>query len=160
MKAKEILNKKEKIGTENVITIQQDATAYDTIARLDKFKIGSLLVVNEKNDLVGIVSERDILYKCYNSGVPLKEQKIKNLMTSKDQIIIGKVDDDSQYLMNVMTAKRIRHIPIIEEPEKLVGIVSIGDIIKAELESTETEAKLLREHIKNPFGVHLYQQEE
>lgn len=160
MLVQEILNKKKEQGKHKVYTIHEDNTAYDAIARLDELKVGSLLVINNNNEIVGILSERDILYKCYNSGISLKEQKIEKLMTPKDHLIIGKVDDDSHYLRNVMTEKRIRHIPIIEEPDKLVGIISIGDIIKAELDSTESEAKLLREHIKNPFGIHLYQKED
>ncbi len=160
MLAQEILNKKEEQDKHKVYTVHIDTSVFDAISRLDQLKIGSLLVINDKSELMGIVSERDILYKCYNSGIPLKEQKIENLMTPKDRLIIGKVDDDSHYLRNVMTEKRIRHIPIIEEPDKLVGIISIGDIIKIELELTENEAKLMREHIKNPFGIHLYKSED
>jgi len=58
-----------------------------------------------------------------------------------------------------MTEKRIRHIPIIDDSNNVVGIISAGDILKNELEVTEAEAHLLREHIKNPFGVHSYKSE-
>lgn len=159
MLAREILNKKEEQGKNKVHTIIMDKSVFDAISMLHELKIGSLLVINSSEEVIGIVSEKDILYKCYNSDIPLKEQRIEKLMTSRDDLIIGKIDDDSQYLRNVMTEKRIRHIPIIEEPDKLVGIISIGDVIKAELESTESETKLLREHIKNPFGIHIYKTE-
>lgn len=157
MLAKEILAKKKEQGNHKVYTISDSTTAYDAIGKLDQLKIGSLLIINDKNEILGIVSERDILYKCYNSGIPLKERNIKDLMTPRDNLIIGKFDDDTQYLRNVMTQKRIRHIPIIDESDQLAGIISSGDIIKNELEVTETEARLLREHIKNPFGIHLYE---
>lgn len=157
MLAKEILTKKKEQGNQKVYTIPENTSAFDAIAKLDQLKIGSLLIINDKNEILGIVSERDILYKCYNSGIPLKERNIKDLMTSKEDLIIGKMDDDTQYLRNVMTQKRIRHIPIIDESNQLTGIISSGDIIKNELEVTETEARLLREHIKNPFGIHLYE---
>lgn len=160
MLVQEILNKKKEQGIHKVYTIHEDNTAFDAIARLDELKVGSLLVINKADEITGILSERDILYKCYNSGVSLKEQKVENLMTPKDMLIIGKTDDNTSYLRNVMTEKRIRHIPIIDESNNLVGIISSGDIIKNELELTENEAKLLREHIKNPFGIHLYQKEE
>ena len=114
------------------------------------------MVINSEDEIMGIVSEKDILYKCYNSGIPLADRKIGDLMTLKDDLIIGKLDDDISYLRNVMTDRRIRHIPIIDESNNLAGIISIGDIIKNELALTESEAKLLREHIKNPFGIHLY----
>lgn len=160
MLVKEILNKKKDQGNHKVYTVKQSTSAYDAIARLDELKVGSLLVINNDDEIVGILSERDILYKCYNSGIALTEQKIENLMTPKDQLIIGKVDDDTKYLRNVMTEKRIRHIPIIDESNNLIGLISSGDIIKNELELTENEAELMREHIKNPFGIHLYNKED
>ncbi|MDY6801358.1 MAG: CBS domain-containing protein [Bacteroidota bacterium] len=156
MLAKEILEKKKEQGNHKVYTIAENTSAYETIAQLDKLKIGSLIVINDKSEILGIVSERDILYKCYNSGIPLKERSIKDLMTSKENLIIGKMDDDTQYLRNVMTQKRIRHIPIIDDSGQLAGIISSGDILKNELKVTEKEARLLREHIRNPFGIHLY----
>ncbi len=160
MLVKEILNKKKEQGNHKVYTVHENTSAYDAIARLDELKVGSLLVINNNDEIVGILSERDILYKCYNSGIALTEQKIENLMTPKDQLIIGKTDDDTKYLRNIMTEKRIRHIPIVDESNNLVGIISSGDIIKNELELTENEAKLMREHIRNPFGIHLYNKED
>jgi len=156
MLAKEILEKKKEQGNHKVSTIRENTSAFEAIAQLDKLKIGSLIVINDKNEILGIVSERDILYKCYNSGIPLKERNIKDLMTSKKNLIIGKMEDDTHYLRNVMTQKRIRHIPIIDDSGQLAGIISSGDILKNELKVTEKEARLLREHIRNPFGIHLY----
>lgn len=156
MLAKEILEKKKEQGNHKVSTITENTSAFEAIAQLDKLKIGSLLVINNKNEILGIVSERDILYKCYNSGIPLKERNIKDLMTPKEDLIIGKLEDDTHYLRNVMTQKRIRHIPIIDNSGQLAGIISSGDILKNELKVTEKEARLLREHIRNPFGIHLY----
>jgi CBS domain-containing protein len=158
MVAKEILEKKKEQGNHKVSTITENSSAFDAIAQLDKLKIGSLLVINDKNEILGIVSERDILYKCYNSGIPLKERKIKDLMTPKENLIIGKLEDDTHYLRNVMTQKRIRHIPIIDDSGQLAGIISSGDILKNELKVTEKEARLLREYIRNPFGIHLYEE--
>ncbi len=160
MLAQEILNKKKEQGNHKVYTVHKDTSAFDAVAKLDELKVGSLLVINSDDEIMGIVSEKDILYKCYNSGIPLEDRKIEDLMTPKDDLIIGKLKDDISYLRNIMTDKRIRHIPIIDESNNLAGIISIGDIIKNELELTESEAKLLREHIKNPFGIHLYQKEE
>jgi signal-transduction protein with cAMP-binding, CBS, and nucleotidyltransferase domain len=57
-----------------------------------------------------------------------------------------------------MTQKRIRHIPIIDDSGQLAGIISSGDILKNELKVTEKEARLLREYIRNPFGIHLYEE--
>ena len=160
MKVREILDKKNEQVKNTVYTVLDSSSAFDAIARLDELKVGSLLVINESEEIIGIISERDILYKCYNSGIPLQERNVKDLMTVKDDLIIGELDDDTKYLRNVMTEKRIRHIPIIDNSNNVVGIISSGDIIKNELEMTESEAHLLREHIKNPFGVHSYKPED
>lgn len=160
MKVREILDKKKEQGINKVYTVSDKNTAFDAISKLDSLKVGSLLVVNSSDEIIGIVSERDILYKCYNSGIPLKERNIKDLMTPRDNLIIGKLNDKADYLRGVMTDRRIRHIPIIDDPNQVVGIISAGDILKNELEVTEAEAHLLREHIKNPFGVHTYKSED
>lgn len=160
MKVSEILDKKNEQGINKVYTVSDNNTAFDAISKLDNLKVGSLLVVDSKDEIIGIISERDILYKCYNSGIPLKERNITDLMTPKDNLIIGKLDDKTDYLRGVMTEKRIRHIPIIDESNQVIGIISAGDILKNELAVTEAEAHLLREHIKNPFGVHTYKSEK
>jgi len=151
MLVSEIVNRKGKI----VLTVSEDSHVFDTVKKLDDTRAGALLVTNDKEELMGIISERDILYKCYNSGKSLKESVVKNLMTSAEKLIVGKMDDSATYLMHAMIDKGIRHIPILEDDE-IVSIVSIEDVLKAVLESSESEAKLLREYIKNPFGVHTY----
>lgn len=139
-----------------VVTMSEDASVYQTVKRLDETNVGAALVVNEKDELLGIISERDILYKCYKMGKALDgTNKIKDLMTPADNLIVGKMDDTDSYLMHAMLDKHIRHIPILEG-EEIVSIVSIEDVLRAVLETSESEAKLLREYIKNPFGVHTY----
>lgn len=138
-----------------VFTVRDNSIVFDAIKKLDDTRCGAMLVINEKEELVGIISERDILYKCYNSGIPLTQNTVNNLMTSAEFLIVGKMDDTAVYLMNAMIDKQIRHIPILEG-DQIVNIVSIEDVLRAVLETTESEAKLLREYIKNPFGVHTY----
>jgi len=151
MLVSELIARKGKI----VFTVNETSTVFDAVKKLDDTRAGAMLVINNSDELVGIVSERDILYKCYNSGVPLKENLVKNLMTSAENLIVGKMEDTVAYLMNAMLDKQIRHIPILED-EEIVAIVSIEDVLRAVVETTESEAKLLREYIKNPFGVHAY----
>ena len=153
MKVSNILDKKGK----KIFTVNAKSTVLDAVKILFDNKIGSLIVVNDNDDLEGIVSERDVLYKCYVQNMQICEKQVKEIMTPKNDLIIGKIDDTPTYLMNVMTLKRIRHIPILDK-DTIVGIVSIGDVLKNVLESSETEAKLLKEHIQNPFGVHIYKQ--
>ncbi len=139
-----------------VVTVTENSSVYETVKRLDETNAGAALVVNEKEQLVGIISERDILYKCYKMGKALDGTNlVKDLMTSANELIVGKMDDDDAYLMKAMLDKHIRHIPILDG-EEIVSIIAIEDVLRAVLESSESEAKLLREYIKNPFGVHAY----
>lgn len=139
-----------------VVTVTDQSSVYETVKRLDETNAGAALVVNQKEQLVGIISERDILYKCYKMGKALDGTNlVKDLMTSADDLIVGKMDDDDSYLMKAMLDKHIRHIPILDG-EEIVSIIAIEDVLRAVLESSESEAKLLREYIKNPFGVHAY----
>ncbi len=160
MIAKEILETKIKKGNAKIFSINENLSAFDAVTKLDNKKIGSLIVFNDKNKVTGIITEKDILYKCYNNKeLLLREITVIDLMTTIDNLIIGKEDDNSEYLRNVMTNKRIRHIPIFDTENNLVGMISTGDIIKAELESQDIEIKLLKEHIQNPYGINIYSKE-
>jgi predicted transcriptional regulator len=82
-------------------------------------------------------------------------KKVKERMTSSENLFVGKIDDTATTIMNLMVSKNIRHIPILDR-ETIVGIISVGDALKGALDARELETKMLREHIKNPFGVHIY----
>lgn len=138
-----------------LFTVSKSSLACDAVAILDEHRVGALMVVDDKEIVAGIISERDILYKCYKSGEPLKEKKVEALMTKVEEIIVGKIDDTPTQLMNLMVTKDIRHIPILEN-NTIVGIVSIDDLLQLILSNSEVESRKLREYIKNPFGVHIY----
>lgn len=149
----EILDQKRKV----VYTINENERIYNAVKKMHEYKIGSLLVVNNEENLVGIITERDILYKCYRSDEAMinSNVKVKERMTSSENLFVGKIDDTATSIMNIMVSKNIRHIPILDG-ETIVGIISVGDALKGALDARELEAKMLREHIKNPFGVHIY----
>ena len=138
-----------------LFTVKKSTLAIDAVAVLDKHRVGVLMVVDDKGNVAGIISERDILYKCYRSGEPLKEKKVESLMTSVEDIIVGQIDDTPRRMMNMMVTQNIRHIPIIEG-ESIIGIVSIDDLLQLVLDNSEIESRKLREYIKNPFGIHIY----
>jgi|LGOV01.1.fsa_nt_gb CBS domain-containing protein len=149
----EILEQKGKV----VFTINENEVIYNAVRKMHDYKIGSLLVVNNDEQLVGIITERDILYKCYASKELMVDTKVtvKERMTSSEELIVGKMADSATSIMNTMINRKIRHIPILDG-ETIVGIVSIGDALKGVVDARESEANMLREHIKNPFGVHIY----
>src|SRR6056297_2071674 len=131
MKLGKLLKQKENI----LYKIDADKSVFDAVALLNNHKIGSLLVMNSDKKLEGILTERDILYKCLNSTKNNKETKVADIMTPKEKLIIGTVDDTISYAMKVMTNHRIRHLPIVNK-EKVIGLLSIGDIIKTVLEQS------------------------
>ncbi len=150
MKLKELLEHKSK----EIIKIDSRKTVSEAIKLLNKHKIGSLLVMSENKKLEGIITERDILFKCLDNGKDNHKIKISEVMTSQENLIIGTADDTLSYAMRVMINKKIRHLPIIDK-ENLIGLVSIGDVMKEVLEQSEAEVKLLREYITNPYGINL-----
>jgi len=156
MIVKEILKAKMDNGQTKVCTINENKTAYEAVKTFDQKKIGALIVVDNDENVVGIITEKDVLYKCYDNDTKLTDKAVKALMTGIDNIIIGNEDDDTDYLKSVMNNKNIRHIPIFDAENELVGIISIRDINKVEIANKRVELKLLREHIQNPYGVHIY----
>lgn len=127
----------------HVVTIEPRQTVHDAIRTLVKHKIGGL-VVTEADSIVGIITERDILREGAARCESLKETPVADIMT-KD-VIIGVPDDDLDYVMGIMTKNRIRHLPVLEN-EKLVGIISIGDVVNSHLRETEFENRLLKDYI-------------
>ena len=141
-----------------LFTTKKTSFAVDAVAILDEHRVGVLMVLDDKDNVAGIISERDIIYKCYKSGEPLKEKSVESLMTHVEDIIVGEITDTPRRLMNLMVSKKIRHIPIMED-NTIIGIVSSDDLLQLILENSEVESRKLREYIKNPFGVHIYEGE-
>lgn len=136
-----------------VYSISERASVREAIDTMNKNKAGSLIVENEKSEVVGILTGRDIMTKAY-PGSPELDLKVSSIMTPREKLIIGMADDTVSYVMNIMTEKRVRHLPVFDH-EKLTGIVSIGDVVKTVMEQSEAEARLLREHIQNPYGINI-----
>ncbi|MFH1010088.1 MAG: CBS domain-containing protein [bacterium] len=144
MKVKDILG--EKGGA--VHTIGPDAFISDAIQVLNKHKIGALLVMDEAGEILGILTERDILRLCERQANNLGQIPVRQEMT-KD-LLIGLPDDDVNYVMNIMTKNRIRHLPIVSEG-RLAGMVSIGDVLKARLDQAEFETRHLHDYITGKY---------
>jgi len=121
----------------NVISINENNTVYDAINILSEKKIGALPVLNDQNKLCGMLSERDIIQKISNDKkIDFSHTQIRSIMTTK--VITCNVNTESNVLMTIMTNNKIRHIPIIEK-NSLIGIVSIGDVVKRLLEKFNLE---------------------
>jgi CBS domain-containing protein len=127
-------------------TITPDKTVQEAIKILNDHNIGALPVCKANGELAGIITERDILRLF---GKPdcarALQQKVADVMTKN--LIICVPDDSIENAMHVMTNNRIRHLPIIDGRRKLVGILSIGDVVKAKLDDASTEVRFLRDYV-------------
>jgi CBS domain-containing protein len=120
-------------------------TLREALQTLIENKVGSLLVRETLDNHVGIITERDIMRAVYNE-VTLDQTLVEDVMTPTRDIIIGAPDDDIEYAMAEMTEGRFRHMPVIED-DRLVGIVSIGDIVKTQLELARSQVTQLRDYV-------------
>lgn len=129
-----------------VQTILPSRTVQEAINQLVVHGIGSLLVEEEgTGEIIGIITERDILRQCAKGCEEMERTSVEDVMTKK--LIVGKMGDKVNYLLELMTNNRVRHLPIMEEG-KLMGLVSIGDLVKAQLEQIATENQHLKEYIQ------------
>ncbi len=135
-------------GSARVETIKQDELVYDAMSKLAEKGIGALLVLNEKDIVVGIVSERDCLRAAARAAKETDLLAVRDIMT-KD-VVICQPSDDLQTIENTMTQNRIRHLPVIEN-EQLVGLISIGDIVKARTREMRVENRYLRDYIMGRY---------
>lgn len=127
-----------------VYTISPDATVFEALSRMAEHNVGAMLVF-EENDLVGLISERDYSRKTILKGRLSKETAVREIMST--ELVTIHPDDDIEECMELFTDKRIRHLPVIEEG-KVVGIVSIGDIVKSVIDYKEFIIEELENYIK------------
>lgn len=131
-----------------IVTATTSMTILKAMDLLIANKISCLPVVGESGELKGIVSDRDIFRAVHKDKVGFKNLKVGDLMTA--EVMIGVPDDDIQYIGGVMTQNRIRHIPIVEE-KNLVGLISVGDVVKAHMDEVEVENRYLRTYIAGSY---------
>ncbi len=129
-----------------VFTIAPDATMQDALREMLAHNIGSLIVVDGTGAMIGIVSERDMLRTVYNSGSAWETVKVSAAMTT--EVITAKLTDSADSAMDLMTRHRIRHLPVLDGG-KLSGMLSIGDIVKANLTETAFQNQLLKNFIRH-----------
>ena len=125
-----------------IVSINADKPIYNAIKMLAKNNIGALPVLNCKKELCGIISERDILRQLSKDiRINLKISLINSIMTS--QVITITRNINSEVIMDIMTKHKVRHIPIVDK-KVLIGIVSIGDVVKRLLEKFNLENQHLK----------------
>ena len=140
MKIRDVLQRK---GT-GVVTVEPDRTVLEAMQTLVEHNIGAV-VVTRGGKPVGILSERDVLRLGAADLPSLATTLVADAMT-KD-VVVGVADDPVEYAAGIMTANRVRHLPILEG-ERLAGVVSIGDVVNAMKREKEVENRYLRDYIQ------------
>lgn len=140
MLIQEILQSK---GTD-VVTVGPDHTVLAAMRVLVEHRIGAVVVV-EDDEILGILSERDVLRLGAGNPAELSATRVGDAMTT--DLVVCVPDDDLDYVMEIMTRNRVRHLPIVRDG-RLSGIVSIGDVVKASRKTVEAENRHLKDYIQ------------
>lgn len=128
-----------------VATIRPDATVRDLLATLAEHNIGAVVVSTDGRTIDGIASERDVVRRMHERGAELLNARVLEIMTV--HVRTCGLDDKVDSLRAIMTQHRIRHLPVVKEGA-LVGIVSIGDVVKSAIEELEDEREYLVGYIQ------------
>lgn len=127
-----------------VATASETATLQSIAERLSAEKIGAIVICNENGDLTGIMSERDLVRAIAESGPAVLSRPAANVMTT--DVITCSTEHSIDELMSIMTKGRFRHVPVVSG-KKLVGIVSIGDVVKNHIAEVELEVSAMRGYL-------------
>jgi len=129
----------------HVESIQPGAKLSDAVKLLGEKKIGAVLVLNMGGRIEGILSERDIVRVLSERGAGVLDEPVSAVMTRK--VVSCRSADTVAAIMEMMTIGKFRHLPVVEDG-KLVGLISIGDIVKQRVQDYESEQEALRDYIK------------
>jgi len=130
-----------------VRTIRPDVTVAEAARRMRHEAVGALVVSDDGARIRGIISERGIMHAIADHGVAVMSERVDKVMTREVFTCIPA--DPVSAIMAMMTERRIRHIPVVDDRGRLCGIVSIGDVVKNRLDEIQEEAEAMREYITN-----------
>ncbi len=129
----------------DVATITADRTIAEAMRRMRGERVGCLVVTESDDRIVGIVSDRGLLWTIADNGVEVVQQPIATIMSRN--VVTCTPQEPIAHIMALMTSRRIRHIPVVDEAGHLSGIVSIGDVVKHHLDAMELEAEALKDYV-------------
>jgi len=132
-----------KAAHQEVVSISPDATVQDLIGLLTQHNIGAVVVSGDGQEIVGIVSERDVVRKL-PSTEQILQATVSTIMTT--DVHTCSSDDALDEIRNLMTQERVRHIPVVDEG-RLIGLVSIGDVVKSHIDQVEFERDQLDSYV-------------
>jgi CBS domain-containing protein len=127
-----------------VISIEPSATLAAAVALLAEKRIGAVLSLGADGRIVGILSERDIVRALAESGPPMLDQPVSQVMTRK--VLTCSESETVSSIMERMTAGKFRHMPVVDQG-RVIGVISIGDVVKHRLHDMEHESAAMRDYI-------------
>ncbi len=145
MRVQDILNEK---GRE-LITVGADTEIADAASKMMQRNIGALLV-EDSGHLIGLITERDIVKILAQTHCDMKGMRVKDIMVPAENLVVAEPEDEVEYVMAVMIQNAIRHLPIVERG-KLIGIVSIRDVVKTHVRKLKAEIHFLKEYISDKY---------
>lgn len=140
----QILNDK---GRE-VVTLRAGNTLREAAHVLDERRIGAIVTLGEDDDIIGVLSERDIVRQLARIGADALDMQIGDAMTRAVITISAQAEIDEA--LQLMTDRRIRHLPVTRH-DRLTGVVSIGDLVKWKIAATEAEAEAMKSYLSSQF---------
>ena len=139
MKIKDLLAGKSR----GAVTVAPTASVAEAVKTMHAQRVGAVLIPDATGCPLGIFTERDVV-RLYAEGDDLTQVTVEQRMTCS--VVLGKPDDTIDSVMSLMTERRFRHLPVVDGGT-LLGLVSIGDVVKAKLDEAAKEAETLREYI-------------
>jgi len=127
--------------------VQLGEILFDCVVLMNKKRIGSLVVLDDNGRLAGVISERDIMRLVESKDRELWRKPVKNVMTPREKLFVVQKDTPLDAVMGLMTEKRIRHVPIMDG-ENLMGVISIGDVVKNLFDEAAFTTEQLKHYIQ------------
>lgn len=129
----------------NVVVNHATASIEEIVKELAEYKIGAVVIVDDAGNVSGIVSERDVMRTLAQNGAGSLRHAVDTVMTR--EVVTCTETDSVNQIMELMTAGRFRHVPVVADGRRLIGIVSIGDVVKNHIAEVELEASALKSYV-------------
>ena len=137
-----------KANPKELITVRESTEILEAMRLLIENRISCLLITDTDNTLKGIISDKDIFTVCFEKHCDFTEMTVSDIMTSN--VIVGVDADELTSIAGLMTNNRIRHVPVVKA-DKLIGLVSIGDVVKCQMADIQVENRYLKQYIDGSY---------
>jgi CBS domain-containing protein len=147
MTVRELLSVK---GKQKIVAMESNQTVEDAIGKMNEFKVGAILVT-ELGRTVGIFTERDVLRSyVVMKKKPFEEIMLRDAMTT--DLLVAEENDEIESVMSVMIEKSIRHLPVTDGENKIIGMLSIRDIVKSQVKEFQSKIHYLKDYVSGIQG--------